>query len=220
MDKEKLLRNLTDLGIQGGKKIAEMTAEAIETITPVLAEKSEKAVSFIANATDQNDSKKNYALKLNVFVDQFTRNLLVHVQSEGTYKYTLQLRNKLFSTQLVLYGKDNFEIGYIKMKENASRHGKAESRPVDFELFMGTERFSMIRSLKGDRAKRTYVYDKWKIERPVFGKDFTMYDENGNELAKFQQQANAGDYTVYIDDPKNEIRILFALAAMECEYVK
>ena len=220
MDTDKLLNKLADLGIQGGKKIAEVTAYAIDAVTPVIADTGEKAVSFLNQATDRNVDEAEFSLKLRASVDQFEKGLVIHIQQDGKEKYTLREVNKLFSSQMVLYGKDDFEVGYVKMKENARRHGKSESNPVDFEIYMGKQEIAMIRSIKGEKTKRTYMYDNWKIERPVFGKDFYFSDYNGTRIAVMKQKANIGDYRVLVKDPKEEIRVLFALAAMEYEYVK
>ena len=180
----------------------------------------EKAVSFLNQATDRNVDEAEFSLKLRASVDQFEKGLVIHIQQDGKEKYTLREVNKLFSSQMVLYGKDDFEVGYVKMKENARRHGKSESNPVDFEIYMGKQEIAMIRSIKGEKTKRTYMYDNWKIERPVFGKDFYFSDYNGTRIAVMKQEANIGDYRVLVKDPKEEIRVLFALAAMEYEYVK
>ena len=220
MDTDKLLNKLADLGIQGGKKIAEVTAYAIDAVTPVIADTGEKAVSFLNQATDRNVDEAEFSLKLRASVDQFEKGLVIHIQQDGKEKYTLREVNKLFSSQMVLYGKDDFEVGYVKMKENARRHGKSESNPVDFEIYMGKQEIAMIRSIKGEKTKRTYMYDNWKIERPVFGKDFYFSVYIGTRIAVMKQKAYIGDYRVLVKDPKEEIRVLFALAAMEYEYVK
>ena len=220
MDKDKLLNKLAELGIQGGKKIAEVTADAIDAVTPVIADTGEKAVSFLNQATDRKVDENEFSLKLRTVVDQFEKGLVIHVQQDGKEKYTLRVVNKFFSSQMVLYGMDDFEVGYVKMKENARRHGKSESNPVDFEIYMGKQQIDMIRSVKGEKTKRTYMYGGWKIERPVFGKDFYFSDYNGTGVAVMKQEANIGDYRILIKEPKDEIRVLFALAAMECEYVK
>lgn len=220
MDADKLLSKLADLGIQGGKKIAEVTADAIDAVTPVIADTGEKAVSFLNQATDRNVDESEYDLKLLAAVDQFEKGLVIHILQDGKEKYTLRVVNKFFSSQMVLYGRDDFEIGYVKMKENARRHGKSESNPIDFEIYMGQQQISMIRSVKGEKTKRTYMYGEWKIERPVLGKDFYFSDCNGNRIAVMKQETNIGDYRVLVKEPKDEIRVLFALAAMEYEYVK
>lgn len=220
MDTDKLLNKLAELGMQGGKKIAEVTADAIDAVTPVIADTGEKAVNFLNQATDSNVDETAFGLKMCASVDQFEKGLLIRIQQDGKVKYTLEAVNKLFSSRMVLYGNDDFEIGYVKMKENARRHGKSENNPIDFEIYMGKQQIAMIRSIKGEKTKRTYMYEDWKIERPVFGKDFYFSDYNGNRIAVLKQEANIGDYRILVADPKDEIRVLFALAAMEYEYVK
>lgn len=220
MDTDKLLNKLTSLGIQGGKKIAEVTADTIEAVTPVIADTGKKAATFLNQATDTSVDETAFPLQLHAFVDQFEKGLIIHIQQDTKEKYTLKVQNKLFSSQMVLYGTDQFEVGYVKMKENARRHGKSESNPVDFEIYMGQQRISLIRSIKAERTKRTYMYDEWKIERPILGKDFSFFDSNGKRIAFLKQEVNVGDYRVMIEDSRNEIRVLLALAAIEYEYAK
>ncbi len=214
---KKLLKDIVDITGEVAKKASPVIQNTVNQITDITSDYIQKAQDNIEKRKELHDAEFDDILTIEL--DQYEKGIFLNVYDEHDIKYDIFQVKPLFSKNYFqLQEKDGFVIATCTINRTPKRHIKCESNPIDFDIQMGNQPFTSMRTCKKETLTRTYIFQDWFITRQVMSSDFLIEDRNGNEIAELLYLGNNGCYRIKIKDIKDEIMVMMIVMCLEFEY--
>ena len=214
---KRIFKDLVDITDEISKKASPIIENTVNQISDITNNYVKKAQDNIDKRKELHDAEFDDILTIEL--DQYEKNIFLNVYNDEEIKYDIFQVTPLFSKNYFqLQEKDGFVIATCTINRNPKRHIKCESNPIDFDIKMGNQPFTSMRTCKRETLTRTYLFQDWIITRQVMSSDFLIEDRSGNEIAELLYLGYNGSYRIKIKDIKNEIMVMMIVMCLEYEY--
>ena len=214
---KRIFKDLVNITDEISKKASPIIENTVNQISDITNNYVKKGQDNIEKRKELHDAEFDDILAIEL--DQYEKNIFLNVYNDEEIKYDIFQVTPLFSKNYFqLQEKDGFVIATCTINRNPKRHIKCESNPIDFDIKMGNQPFTSMRTCKRETLTRTYLFQDWIITRQVMSSDFLIEDRSGNEIAELLYLGYNGSYRIKIKDIKNEIMVMMIVMCLEYEY--